>query len=95
METPVGDGTLLIVGVELPGGNYYLPLFVVLAEGVTLDDALKAKIKQQLRATVFPHHVPDEISAIQEVPRTLSGKKPEVLIKKLFSSDRRTPIALG
>src|SRR5579863_300989 len=53
----------LIVGVELPGGNYYMPLFVVLKEGVALDDALKAKIKGGLRSNVSPHHVPDEIIA--------------------------------
>jgi len=74
----------LIVGVEQPGGKYYLPLFVVLREGVVLDDGLKVKIKQQLRTTVSPHHVPDEIIVIEEVPRTLSGKKLEVPIKKLF-----------
>ena len=74
----------LIVGVELPGGKYYLPLFVVLREGVELDDALKAKIKQQLRTNVSPHHAPDEIFAIEEVPRTRSGKKLEVPVKKLL-----------
>ncbi len=74
----------LIVGVELPGGQYYLPLFVVLRENVVLDDSLKAKIKEGLRKNVSPHHVPDEIVAIPEVPRTLSGKKLEVPVKKLF-----------
>jgi acetoacetyl-CoA synthetase len=74
----------LIVGVELPHGRYYMPLFVVLRDGVVLDDALKAKIKQSLRASISPHHVPDEILAINEVPRTLSGKKLEVPIKKLM-----------
>lgn len=74
----------LIVGVELPGGNYYMPLFVVLREGVPLDDALKTRIKQALRANISPHHVPDEILAIAEVPYTLSGKKMEVPVKKLL-----------
>ncbi|GCE19948.1 acetoacetate--CoA ligase [Dictyobacter kobayashii] len=74
----------LIVGVELPHGNYYLPLFVVLRDGVQLDDALKVKIKQTLRTHISPHHVPDEILVIQEVPRTLSGKKLEVPVKKLL-----------
>ena len=74
----------LIVGVELPGGKYYMPLFVVLRENVVLDDALKTKIKQSLRANVSPHHVPDEIIAVPDVPRTLSGKKMEVPIKKLL-----------
>jgi acetoacetyl-CoA synthetase len=74
----------LIIGVELPGGRYYMPLFVVLREGVQLDEDLKARIKQQLRANVSPHHVPDEIVAVPEIPRTLSGKKLEVPVKKLF-----------
>ncbi|HEY7127655.1 MAG TPA: acetoacetate--CoA ligase [Ktedonobacterales bacterium] len=74
----------LIIGVELPGGNYYMPLFVVLREGAALDDDLKTRIKQKLRTSVSPHHVPDEILEIPEVPRTLSGKKLEVPIKKLL-----------
>jgi acetoacetyl-CoA synthetase len=74
----------MIVGIEQPGGKYYMPLFVVLREGVELDDALKARIKDALRKNISPHHVPDEILAIPEVPRTLSGKKLEVPVKKLF-----------
>ena len=74
----------LVVGIEQPGGGYYMPLFVVLRAGVQLDDALKSRIKQTLRKQVSPHHVPDEIIAIQEVPMTLSGKKTEVPVKKLF-----------
>ncbi|GCE48789.1 acetoacetyl-CoA synthetase [Thermosporothrix hazakensis] len=74
----------LIVGVELPGGKYYLPLFVVLREGETLTEELKARIKTQLRRDVSPHHIPDEIIQVDAVPRTLSGKKVEVPIKKLF-----------
>ncbi len=74
----------LVVGVEQPSGGYYMPLFVVLREGVQLDDALKARIKQTLRKNASPHHVPDEILAIQEVPVTLTGKKTEVPVKKLF-----------
>jgi acetoacetyl-CoA synthetase len=74
----------LIVGVEQAGGRYYLPLFVVLRPGVVLDDDLKKRIKAQLRKDISPHHVPDDIYQIAEVPRTLSGKKLEVPIKKLF-----------
>jgi acetoacetyl-CoA synthetase len=74
----------LIIGVERPGGDYYMPLFVVLRPGVELDDALKDKIRQRLRTSLSPHHVPDEIIAIPEVPRTLSGKKLEVPVKKLL-----------
>jgi acetoacetyl-CoA synthetase len=74
----------LIVGVELPHGKYYMPLFVVLREGVELDEDLKRRIKESLRSNVSPHHVPDEILVIPDVPRTLSGKKLEVPIKKLL-----------
>jgi acetoacetyl-CoA synthetase len=74
----------LVVGIELPHGGYYLPLFVVLRGDVQLYDALKAKIKEKLRTTISPHHIPDEILTIPEVPRTLSGKKLEVPIKKLL-----------
>lgn len=74
----------LIIGLERAGGNYYMPLFVVLKPGIILDDALKNKLRTRLRTSLTPHHVPDEIVAIAEVPRTLSGKKLEVPIKKLF-----------
>jgi acetoacetyl-CoA synthetase len=74
----------LIIGLERPGGNYYMPLFVVVKPGVELNDELKNRIRTQLRTSLTPHHVPDEIVEIGEVPRTLSGKKLEVPIKKIF-----------
>ncbi|HEU5383104.1 MAG TPA: acetoacetate--CoA ligase [Ktedonobacteraceae bacterium] len=74
----------LIIGLERSGGNYYLPLFVVIRPGVELDEELQNRIRTQLRTNLTPHHVPDEIVAIAEVPRTLSGKKLEVPIKKVF-----------
>ena len=74
----------LVVGIERSGGNYYMPLFVVLKPDVELDDALKAKIRNKIRISLSPHHVPDDIIAIAEIPRTLNGKKLEVPIKKLF-----------
>jgi len=74
----------LIVGIELPGGRYYMPLFVVLRDNLVLDASLKARIKESLRSNISPHHVPDEVFAIRDVPRTLSGKKLEVPVKKLL-----------
>ena len=74
----------LVVGVERPGGGYYMPLFVVLREHTVLDEALKAKIRDRIRSNLTPHHVPDEVIAIAEVPHTLNGKKLEVPVKKLF-----------
>jgi acetoacetyl-CoA synthetase len=79
----------LIIGLERPGGGYFMPLFVVLKPGVELDDALKARIRDKIRSNLSPHHVPDEVFVIPEVPRTLNGKKLEVPVKKLFMG---TPI---
>ena len=74
----------LVIGVEQPGGGYYMPLFVVLREGVALDDALLASIRRSISTNASPRHVPDEVVVIAEVPRTLNGKKLEVPIKKLL-----------
>jgi acetoacetyl-CoA synthetase len=74
----------LVVGIERPGGNYYMPIFVILKPGVELDDALRTKIRDKIRISLSPHHVPDDIIAIAEIPRTLNGKKLEVPVKKLF-----------
>jgi acetoacetyl-CoA synthetase len=79
---PVTDSVIL--GIELPGGGYYMPLFVVLGDGATLDEALIATIQQQLSEALSPRHVPDEVLQIDEVPRTLNGKKLEVPLKKLM-----------
>jgi acetoacetyl-CoA synthetase len=59
-------------------------LFVVPAAGMALSDAIKAKLRATLRSNVSPRHVPDEIIEIAAVPRTLSGKKLEVPVKRLL-----------
>jgi acetoacetyl-CoA synthetase len=74
----------LIIGLERDHGAYYMPLFVVLSEGVELDQDLKIKIKKIIRNQFSPRHSPDEIFVIKEVPYTLSGKKMETPVKKLF-----------
>ncbi|HZA00545.1 MAG TPA: acetoacetate--CoA ligase, partial [Acidimicrobiales bacterium] len=51
----------LVIGAEFPDGRYYMPLFVVLAEGSVLDDDLTARIKATIRQRCSPRHVPDEI----------------------------------
>lgn len=73
----------LIVGYERDG-VYHMPLFVVLKEGVILDQALKDRISRKIRATLTPRHVPDSIDAIPEVPKTLNNKKLEVPVKKIL-----------
>jgi acetoacetyl-CoA synthetase len=74
----------LVIGLELPDGGYYMPLFVVLADGVELDDALEQRIKAAIRTNFSPRHVPDAIMAVPAIPRTLSDKKMEVPVKRLF-----------
>ena len=77
----------LIVGFETSQGGYYMPLFVVLKEGIDLDDSLKKKINQKIRNTLSPRHVPDDIFSIPEVPRTLNAKKLEVPVKKILTGE--------
>lgn len=74
----------LIVGIELPGGGYYMPLFVVLAEGVVLDAQLRQRIVDQLRSDYTARHVPDVILEAPEIPYTISGKKMEMPVKKIL-----------
>lgn len=75
----------LVIGVDLHAGGYWLPLFVVLDEGVDLDDALRARITAAIRAHASARHLPDEIVVVPAIPVTHAGKKVEVPVKKLFT----------
>lgn len=74
----------LVVDLEFLGRDSFMPLFVVLAEGQELDDTMRDKIRSAIRSGVSARFVPDEIISVPEVPRTLSGKKLEVPVKKLL-----------
>ncbi len=74
----------LVVDVPRPGTEGWMPLFVVLREDVELSDELAAEIKRRIREQCSPRHVPNEIHAIAEVPRTLSGKVLEVPVKRIL-----------
>ncbi len=74
----------LVVDLEFLGRPSSMPLFVVLHEGMTLDEALRSRIATEIRTKASPRHVPDQIHQIQEVPRTLTGKKMEVPIRRLL-----------
>jgi acetoacetyl-CoA synthetase len=74
----------LVVDVPLPDGELRMILFVVLADGVALEDELEAQIKQRIRDDCSPRHVPNEVRQIQQVPRTLSGKVLEVPVKRIL-----------
>ncbi len=70
------------------GGAGELLLFVSLRDGAALDDALVARIRSTLRAELSPRHVPDAIHAVPAIPRTLSGKKVEVPVKRILLGQR-------
>jgi acetoacetyl-CoA synthetase len=67
------------------GAELKMMLFVVLRDGVTLDEGLERQIKTAIREDCSPRHVPNEIRQIEQVPRTLSGKVLEVPVKRILS----------
>ncbi|MGW0765301.1 acetoacetate--CoA ligase [Streptomyces sp. NPDC002676] len=78
----------LVIGAEEPDGGYWMPLFVVLADGVGLDESLREKIRDAIRTGASPRHVPDEILAVPAIPHTKTGKKLEVPVKRLLQGAR-------
>ncbi len=78
----VGDS--LVVDTGRLGQPGRLLLFVVPAPGCDLDDDLKGRLRTALRAQLSPRHVPDEIHQVPGIPRTLSGKKLEVPVRKIL-----------
>ncbi|MCP9998732.1 hypothetical protein LUX34_29180 [Streptomyces werraensis] len=74
----------LVVGIEQPDGGYWMPLFVHLAPGATLDDELTDRIRKTIRTQLSPRHVPDEIIEVPGIPHTLTGKRIEVPVKRLL-----------
>ena len=74
----------MVVDLEYLGRESYMPLFVVLREGMALDDAMKNKLNNAIKTALSPRFVPNEIFQVKEIPRTLTGKKQELPIKKLM-----------
>ncbi|AGP60108.1 acetoacetate--CoA ligase [Streptomyces rapamycinicus] len=74
----------LVIGVEQPDGGYWMPLFVHLAPGATLNEELLTRIKTTIRTQLSPRHVPDEVIEVPGVPHTLTGKRIEVPVKRLL-----------
>ncbi|MEO7242082.1 MAG: acetoacetate--CoA ligase [Variovorax sp.] len=74
----------MVIDLEHLGHESYMPLFVVLQQGLALDAALRGKINQAIRQSLSPRFVPDGIFAVAEIPRTLTGKKLELPIKRLW-----------
>ena len=88
----------LVVGCELDDGGYWMPLFVALADGVEFDDDLRAKIVAAIKTGASPRHVPDDVIAVPGIPRTMTGKRLEIPIKRILlgatPSDVLTPSAV-
>ena len=74
----------MVVDLEYLGRESYMPLFVVLRDGVALDDATRQRINDSIKTALSPRFVPNDIFQVPEIPRTLSGKKQELPIKKLL-----------
>jgi acetoacetyl-CoA synthetase len=74
----------MVLGIEVLGGGYWMPLFVVLDGTRDLDDALVGDIRSSIRAQASARHVPDEVIAVAAIPLTHSGKKVEIPVKRLF-----------
>lgn len=74
----------LVVGCELDDGGYWMPLFVTLTDGADLDDALRDRIVAAIRTGASPRHVPDDVIAVPGIPRTMTGKRLEIPIKRIL-----------
>jgi acetoacetyl-CoA synthetase len=74
----------LVVDLEYLGRPSWMALFVVLRDGLVLDGELSERLRAVIRSALSPRHVPDEIFQVSAIPRTLSGKKMELPVKKLL-----------
>ena len=74
----------LIICIEKNGGNFWMPLFVVMHDGMYLTDEIKSRINNTLRKDYSPRHVPDQIIQVPDIPYTISGKKTETPVKKIL-----------
>jgi acetoacetyl-CoA synthetase len=74
----------LVVNLDLPGGRFFMPLFVRLADELVLDAAMEDRISGRLRREYTPRHVPDRIIQVPDIPVTLTGKKMEVPVRRIL-----------
>ncbi len=75
----------LIVNLDLPGGRFFMPLFVKVKGGAALDDGLRDRIRAKLRSEYSPRHVPDKIYQVPDIPYTLTGKRMEVPVRRILA----------
>ena len=74
----------IVVNLDLPGGHFFMPMFVKLVDGVTLDDRITTEINTRLRREYTPRHIPDKIIQVPAMPTTITGKKLEVPVRRLL-----------
>jgi acetoacetyl-CoA synthetase len=86
----------LIICIEKDGGEFWMPLFVVMQDAQVLTDDIKKKVNSTIRTDYSPRHVPDEIIAVPDIPYTISGKKTETPVKKvLMGKDPKEVVNTG
>jgi acetoacetyl-CoA synthetase len=83
----------LVIGAELGDGDYWLALFVVLADGQELTGELTEAIKTRIRAETSPRHVPDDVIAVTALPHTRTGKRLEIPVKRLIQGQPLAAVA--
>ncbi|MFI9803151.1 hypothetical protein ACIHEJ_02035 [Streptomyces sp. NPDC052301] len=93
VEQLPGISDSLVVGVEQADGGYFMPLFVVTHDCGESDDALRERITVAVRQQLSPRHVPDVIARVAALPRTLTGKKLEVPVKRILQGARVAEVA--
>ena len=92
-ELPEVADSLIVHLEDSEGGAGELALFVVLADGGELDEALRTRIAGTLRSELSPRHVPDTIAAVPAIPRTLTGKKLETPVKRILRGEPADRVA--
>jgi acetoacetyl-CoA synthetase len=86
----------LIICIEKEGGQFWMPLFVVMQDDQILTDEIRKKINSIIKSDYSPRHVPDEIIAAPDIPYTISGKKTETPVKKvLMGKDPSEAVSAG
>ncbi|MFK8056586.1 MAG: acetoacetate--CoA ligase [Saprospiraceae bacterium] len=93
LENMEGIEDSLIINYATKDGGDEMPLFVKLAAGVVLDNSFRQNIKRTLRTENSPRHVPTRIEQVEDIPYTISGKKLEAPVKKLFMGHAMEKVA--
>jgi acetoacetyl-CoA synthetase len=92
-EQPEVDDSLVVHLEDPDGGPGELLLFVQLSAGQALDDELRSRLGAALRGALSPRHVPDTVEAVPAIPRTLTGKKLELPVKRILTGAPAAQVA--